>query len=129
MLKIEGLNNARRAVSLLGSGEHLWIRGIGDVLIYVRRLSDSKFRLRLYSVGRVAKHFTVKGLLVNGSVKTGEVVKLIEKLSARPCRVVVSDLVDAKAPLAEVEGSEMSYLEFVKTVRNSGVLVQANPLA
>ena len=128
LLKIEGLKNTWQAASLLETGEHIWVRGIGDVLIFVRRLSESNFRMCLYSVDRIAKRFTINGVIVNGKVKAGEVVKLIEKLSARPCHVVGSNLIDA-AKLKEIEGLEMGYTEFVKIVQNSGIRVQASPFA
>ena len=127
LLKIEGLKSTWQAASLLETGEHIWVRGIGDVLIFVRRLSESNFKMCLYSVDRMAKRFTLKGVIVNGKVRAGEVVKLIEKLSARPCHVVGSNLIDIST-LKEVEGSEMGYTEFIKMVKNSGIRVQASPL-
>ena len=129
LLKIEGLNSTRQAVSQLGADEHLWVRGIGDVLIYVRRLSETTYSMCIYSAERATKRFTVKGLLVNGKVKAGVVVKLIEKLSARPCRVVGSNLVDAETQLKESESSEIDYTEFITLVKGSNIRVQASPLS
>ena len=115
-------------MSKLGAEEHLWIRGIGDVLIYVRRLSETTYNMCIYSVEKATKRFTVKNLLVDGKVKTDEAVKIIKKLSARPCHIVGSNLVDSETRPKKYEGSEMNYTEFIKLVKGSHIRVQVNPL-
>ncbi len=77
----------------------------------------------------MARHFKVRRPLIKGKVRSREVAKLIEKLSARPCRVIGSNLVDGGAPLDEIEGQEIGFSEFIKMAKGSGIQVQASPLA
>ena len=127
MIKVEGLGRTWKAVRTLGNGEHLWLRGIGDVLILVRRMSDSAFMMGIYSVERIARRFAVKNPLIKGRVRSREVVKLIEKLSARPCHVVNSGLVEVDDPLDDMVGQEIGFSEFIEMARGSGIQVQASP--
>ena len=127
MLKVEGLRSTEQAMHLLGSGEHLWVRGIGDVLIYVCRLGEASYRMSVCSVERIAKHFSVKGFRVDSRVGQVEAFRLVEKLGARPCRVVKNSLVDESAALGEAGGGELSYLDFVNRVSGLGLRIQSNP--
>ena len=94
MLKIKGLRETRQAIDSLLAGEHLWVRGINDVLIYVGRVSEASFRMSVCSVSRIAKRFFVERAEVDANVSIGEVSKIVEKLGARPCKVVGNDLVE-----------------------------------
>lgn len=126
MLKIEGLRETKQAVNSLVAGEHLWVRGINDVLIYVGRVSEASYRISVCSVSRIAKRFSVERERVDANVSIGEVSKLIEKLGARPCRVVGNDLVEGHAPLPS-RGVVVNYADFVKMVTGFGIRVQVNP--
>ena len=68
MLKVEGLRSTEQAMHLLGTGEHLWVQGIGDVLICVCRLGEVNYRMSVCSVERIAKRFSVKRLRVDARV-------------------------------------------------------------
>jgi hypothetical protein len=127
LLKVEGLRSAKRAINLLGTGEHLWVRGIGDVLIYVCRLGEAVYRVSVCSAARIATRFCVKGLRVDARMSQVEAYRLVEKLGARPCKVVNSKLVDEPATLSEANGGELSYQDFVNTVKGMGLRVQINP--
>ena len=126
MLKIEGLRETKQAVHNLVTGEHLWVRGINDVLIYVGRLSEATYRMSVCPVNRIAKRFSVERAEVDANVSIGEVSKLIEKLGARPCRVVRNDFVEEHTPLP-VHDVVVSYADFVKMVTGFGIKVQVNP--
>ena len=126
-MKVEGLRSTEQAMHLLGTGEHLWVRGIGDVLIYVCRLGEASYRMSVCSVERIAKHFSVKRFRVDSRVGQVEAFRLVEKLGARPCRVVKNNLVDKPAAFGEAGGGELSYQDFVKAVRGLGLQIQANP--
>ena len=127
LLRVEGLRSTEQAMHLLGTGEHLWVRGIGDVLIYVCRLGEASFRVGVYSVERIATRFSVKRLGVDAKVGQIEAYKLVEKLGARPCRVVKSTFVDGLTALGPASSVELSYKDFVMAVKGLGLRVQANP--
>jgi len=127
LLKVEGLRSTEQAMHLLGVGEHLWVRGIGDVLIYVCRLGEASYRMSVCSVERIAKQFSVKRLMVDARVGQAEAYRLVEKLGARPCKVVKNNLVDEPAALGGASGGELSYQDFVNAVRGLGLLIQTNP--
>jgi hypothetical protein len=126
LLKVEGLRSTEQAMHLLGMGEHLWVRGIGDVLICVCRLGEASYRMSVCSAERIATRFYVKALRVDARVGQVEAYRLVEKLGDRPCRVVRNSLVDEPASLGEA-GGELSYKDFVNAVRGLGLLIQANP--
>jgi hypothetical protein len=126
MLKIKGLRETRQAIDSLMAGEHLWIRGINDVLIYVGRVSEASFRLSVCSVNRIAKHFFVERAEVDANVSLVEVSKIVEKLGARPCRVVGNDLVEGHT-LLPVRDVIVGYTDFVQMVTGFGIRVQVNP--
>jgi hypothetical protein len=126
MLKIKGLRETRQAIDSLMAGEHLWVRGINDVLIYVGRVSEASFRLSVCSVNRIAKHFFVERAEVDANVSLGEVSKLVEKLGARPCRVVGNDLVEGHT-LLPIRDVLVGYADFVQMVTGFGIRVQVNP--
>lgn len=125
-MKIKGLRETRQAIDSLMAGEHLWIRGINDVLIYVGRVSEASFRLSVCSVNRIAKHFFVERAEVDANVSLGEVSKLVEKLGARPCRVVGNDLVEGHT-LLPIRDVLVGYADFVQMVTGFGIRVQVNP--
>ena len=127
LLKVEGLRSAKRAINLLGTGEHLWVQGIGEVLIYVCRLGEAGYRVSVCSAARIATHFSVKGSRVDARMSQVEAYRLVEKLGARPCKVVNSKLVDGQVMLSEASGGELSYQDFVNTVKGMGLRVQVNP--
>ena len=126
MLKIKGLRETRQAIDSLVAGEHLWVRGINDVLIYVGRISEASYRLSVCSVNRIAKHFFVERAEVDANVSIGEVSKLVEKLGARPCRVVGNDLVEGHS-LLPIRDVLVGYADFVQMVTGFGIRVQVNP--
>ena len=126
MLKIKGLRETRQAIDSLVAGEHLWVRGINDVLIYVGRISEASYRLSVCSVNRIAKHFFVERAQVDANVSLGEVSKLVEKLGARPCRVVGNDLVEGHT-LLPIRDVLVGYADFVQMVTGFGIRVQVNP--
>jgi hypothetical protein len=126
MLKIKGLRETREAIEGLMAGEHLWIRGINDVLIFVGRVSEASFRMSVCSVSRIAKRFFVERAEVDANVSIAEVSKLVEKLGARPCRVVGNDLVEGYMPLP-VHDVIVGYTDFVQMVSGFGIRVQVNP--
>ena len=125
-MKIKGLRETRQAIDSLMAGEHLWVRGINDVLIYVGRVSEASFRLSVCSVNRIAKHFFVERAEVDANVSLGEVSKLVEKLGARPCRVVGNDLVEGHT-LLPIRDVLVGYADFVQMVTGFGIRVQVNP--
>ena len=127
LLKVEGLKNTEHAMHLLGTGEHLWVRGIGDILIYVCRLGEASYRMSVCSVERIAKRFSVKSLRVDARVSQLEAYGLVEKLGARPCKVVKNSLVDESAAFSGTSGGDLSYNDFVNAIRGMGLRVQANP--
>jgi hypothetical protein len=127
LLRVEGLRSTEQAMHLLSLGEHLWVRGIGDVLIYVCRLGEASFRVGVYSVERIATRFSVKKLGVDARVGQVEAYRLVEKLSARPCKVVKNTFVDGLAALGPVSSVDLSYKDFVIAVKGLGLRVQANP--
>ncbi len=127
LLRVEGLRSIEQAMHQLGTGEHIWVRGIGDVLIYVCRLGESSFRVGVYSVERIATRFSVKRLRVDARVGQMEAYKLMEKLSARPCRVVKNTFIDGHIALGPANSGELSYRDFVIAVKDLGLRVQANP--
>jgi hypothetical protein len=127
LLKVEGLRSTVQAMHLLGTGEHLWVRGIEDVLIYVCRLGETSFRVSVCSVERIARQFSVKRLRVDARVGQVEAFKIVEKLGARPCRVVKNSFVDGSTTFGEASGEELSCKDFVNAVRGFGLRVQANP--
>jgi hypothetical protein len=55
-----------------------------------------------------------------------EVSKLIEKLGARPCRVVGNDLVEGHS-LLPIRDVLVGYADFVQMVTGFGIRVQVNP--
>jgi len=124
---VEGLRGTEQAMHLLGMGEHLWVRGIGDVLIYVCRLGETNYRMGVCSAERIATRFYVKTLRVDARVGQVEAYRLVEKLGARPCRVVRNSLVDERATVGIASGGELSYEDFVNAVRGLGLRIQANP--
>jgi hypothetical protein len=127
LLKVEGLRGTEQAMRLLGKGEHLWVRGIGDVLIYVCRLGEVSYRMSVFSAERIATRFYVKTLRVDARVGQMEAFRLVEKLGARPCRVVRNSLVDEPAAMGIASVVEFGYKDFVNEVRGLGLLIQANP--
>ena len=127
LLKVEGLRSTEQAMHLLGVGEHLWVRGIGDVLIYVCRLGEASYRMSVCSVERITKRFSVKRLMVDARVGQMEAYRLVKKLGARPCKVVKNNLVDKPAAFGEANDGELSYQDFVKAARCLGLQIQANP--
>ena len=127
LLKVEGLRGTEQAMRLLGKGEHLWVRGIGDVLICVCRLGEASYRMSVFSAERIATRFYVKTLRVDARVGQVEAFRLVEKLGARPCRVVRNSLVDEPAAMGIASGVELGYKDFVNAVRGLGLLIQANP--
>jgi hypothetical protein len=126
MLKIKGLRETREAIESLLAGEHLWIRGINDVLIYVGRVSEASFRMSVCSVSRIAKRFFVERAEVDANVSIAEVLKLVEKLGARPCRVIGNDFVEGHMPLP-VRDVIVGYTDFVQMVTGFGIRVQVTP--
>jgi hypothetical protein len=127
LLRVEGLRGTEQAMRLLGKGEHLWVRGIGGVLIYVCRLGEASYRMSVCSAERMARRFSVKRLGVDARVGQVEAYRLVEKLGARPCRVVRNSLVDERATVGIASGGELSYEDFVSAVRGLGLRIQANP--
>ncbi len=127
LLKVKGLRSTEQAMHLLGTGEHLWVRGIENVLIYVKRLGEASYRIGVCSVERMATHFSVKRLSVDASVDQMEAYRLVRKLGARPCRVVKNSLVDELEGLGDSVGVELSYQDFLSSVRGLGLRVQVNP--
>ena len=127
LLKVKGLKSTEQAMNLLGTGEHLWIRGIENVLIYVHRLGEVSYRICVCSVERVTTRFSVKRLGVDAKVGQMEAYRLVKKLGARPCKVVKNSLVDELEKLSETCGAELSYLDFVNAVKVLGLRVQVNP--
>ena len=88
LLKIDGLSSAKHALQLLDMGEHLWVLGIGSSLIRFKKLSEVSYRVSLYSVWREAMRFSMRSLNVDARVSQIEAYKLVEKLGARPCKLV-----------------------------------------
>ncbi len=127
MIKIEGLQETRNAITLLGLGEHLWVRGIGSNLIRFSKLSEANYRVTLYSVWRDATRFLVKNLCVDAKVSQAEAFRLVKKLGARPCKVVKSRVV-VEAEASNGFGDRvLSYQDYVKEAREKGLVVQVNP--
>jgi hypothetical protein len=126
MIKIEGLSETTTALNQLGMGEHLWVRGIGDNLIRFIKLSETNYRVSLFSVWREAARFCAKNLLVDARVNQTEVLRLVKKLGARPCKVVNSGVIVEPA-LGEVSDRELSYQDYVDEVKDKGFIVQVNP--
>lgn len=127
MIKIEGLEETKNAMNLLGVGEHLWVQGIGGNLIRFGKLSEANYRVTLYSVWREAARFLVKSLRVDARVNHAEAFRLVKKLGARPCKVVKSRVIDEPEASGEYGDRELSYQDYVKAVRDKGLLVQVNP--
>ena len=127
LLKVKGLKSTEQAMHLLETGEHLWIRGIENVLIYVHRLGEASYRICVCSVECVTTRFSVKRLSVDAKVDQMEAYRLVKKLGARPCKVVKNSLVDELEKLSETCGAELSYHDFVNAVKGLGLRVQVNP--
>jgi hypothetical protein len=127
LLKIDGLSSAKHALQLLDMGEHLWVLGIGSSLIRFKKLSELSYRVSLYSVWREAMRFSMRSLNVDARVSQTEAYKLVEKLGARPCKLVKNRTIDEPDMSGDVGGDEISYLEYVKAVKGSGFLVQVSP--
>jgi hypothetical protein len=127
MLKIDGFRSTERAINHLGMGEHLWVRGIEDVLIYVHRLGETHYQVGVCLFAKIASHFNVRRFSIDAKVGQGEVHRLVKKLSARPCKVVNSSLVDRLPGLNNLSENELSYQDFVNAVKNMGLRVQVNP--
>jgi hypothetical protein len=126
LLKVEGLKSTVRTMDLLGTGEHIWVRGIGKFLIYICRLGESSYRVCICSVEKVATRFSVKKSSIDAKMSQVEAFQLVEKLGARPCRIVKNKLVEGSAFLSEAS-RELSYQEFVDSVRGMGLRVQLSP--
>ena len=71
LLKVVGFSSTEHAINVLGMGEHIWVRGIGDVLIYVNKLGETNYRIGVYLVERMASGFSVKRLSVDTKVDHG----------------------------------------------------------
>jgi hypothetical protein len=127
LLKVEGLRDIEREMNLLVTGEHLWVRGIGNFLIYVGKLGEASYRMCFCSVERMTMRFSVKRFGVDGRMSKAEAFRLVEKLGARPCRVVNNKLVDELVTISETSGGELGYQDFVNSVKGMGLRVQANP--
>ncbi len=125
-MKVDGLKSIVREMDLLGAGEHIWVRGIGEFLIYFCRLGESSYRVCICSVERVATRFSVKKSRVDARMSQVEAFRLVEKLGARPCRIVKNKLVDGSALMGGVN-VELSYQDFVDSVRAMGLRVQLSP--
>ena len=127
MLKVEGLRSTENAVNTLDEGEHLWVKGIGDVLIYIRRVADASYRVSVCATQKLAKHFFVIKLIVDAEVKTAETMKLIKKLSARPCCIVKNNMVEEQHDLTPDVKTDLNYSDYVSLARSLGIKVQVNP--
>lgn len=126
-LKIEGLKHTEHALRLLINGEHMWVLGIGGNLIRFSKKSESSCRVSLYSVWREAMRFVVRDLKVDARVSQTEAIKLVEKLSSRPCKVVRNNIVDEPDELDDIGRDQISYLDYMKAVTVKGLMVQASP--
>jgi len=114
-------------MNLLSTGEHLWVNGIGSNLIRFSKLSEAYYRVTLFTVWKDAARFLVKNLRVDAKVSQAEAFRLVKKLGARPCKVVKSRVVDDREASGECGDRELSYQDYVKEVRNNGLLMQVNP--
>lgn len=127
MLIIKGLRRTELAMNLLGEGEHLWVQGIENVLIYVGKVGASSYRIVVCNVERLATRFSVKHLGVDAKFGKVEAYKLVMKLGARPYKVVKNHFVDEFERLNDVRGTEISYQDFINAVKVMGLKVQINP--
>ena len=127
MIIKKGLRKTELAMNLLGVGEHLWVRGIENVLIYVGKMGEASYRIIVCNVERLSSHFSIKRLGVDARVGKVEAYKLIMKLGARPYTVVKNRFVDELERFNEVCGIELSYQDFVNAVKVMGLKVQINP--
>ena len=127
LIIIKGLRKTELAMNLLGDGEHLWVRGIENVLIYVGKVGEASYRIIVCNVERLSTRFSIKRLGVDARVGKLEAYKLVMKLGARPYTVVKNRFVDELELLNEVCGIELSYQDFVNAVKVMGLKVQINP--
>ena len=127
LLKIDGLRRTEQAIQLLSEGDHLWVRGIGNILIYVNKIGEASFRMCICSVEMVAKRFTVKRLNVDSTVGQEEAYKLVRKLGARPCKIVSNKQVDEEFVQSKISSLELSYQDFINAMKNLGFPIQTNP--
>jgi hypothetical protein len=127
LIIMKGLRRTELAMNVMREGEHLWVRGIENVLIYVGKLGEASYRIIVCNVERLSTRFSVKRLGVDAKVGKVEAYKLVMKLGARPYTVVKNHFVDELEWLNEVCGIELSYQDFVNAVKVMGLKVQINP--
>ena len=127
MIIIKGLRRTELEMGLLRDGEHLWVQGIENILIYVGKVGEAIYRIVVCKVERLSTRFSVMRLGVDARVGKLEAYKLVMKLGARPYKVVKNRFVDELERLNEVGGIELSYQDFVNAVKVMGLKVQINP--
>lgn len=127
LLKVEGLRSTERAMQLLDTDEHLWVLGIGNVLIYVCKIGEATYRMSICSVEKIAARFSVKRMAVDAKVNKNEAYQLVKKLGARPCKVVNNRQVDETLILKKTCENQLSYQNYLDIVQSQGLQVQVNP--
>lgn len=126
LLKVEGFRGIERAMALLGIGEHLWIRGIGDVLIYVSVFQETTYRMSVFSVEKIGNHFSLKMREVDGVVHKDVALHIIKKICARPCKVVKNNLVNEPQTVDVPSKVETTYQDYIYNVEKLGLKVQVS---
>jgi len=127
LIVMKGLRRTELAMNMMRDGEHLWVRGIENVLIYVGKVGETSYRIIVCNVERLATRFSVKHLGVDAKVGKLEAYKLVMKLGARPYTIVKNRFVEELERLNELCGIELSYQDFVNAVKVMGLKVQINP--
>ena len=126
VLTIVDLRSTERAISALGVDEHLWVLGIGEILVYVSSLGEEKYRLSICSVGRVSTQYSVKSMRADGVMVKGVVFKILRKICARPIKIVKNNRVDESIKLGRPDLGEFSYEEFLGVVEKLGLRLQVS---